>query len=139
MRATRNSGITFPPEGLDLEAVKKYQARVCPPDLVPPTPVAVAGKVKRRGVRWRALLPFGKRKRRASSDSDEFKDDLERLFQEGLASGAADISSLFMSQAPTASFLAVHQDALIETVATGTAYDPPTIGGHMEDIDDIEW
>jgi hypothetical protein len=50
-----------------------------------------------------------------------------------------DIPSLFMSQAPTASFLEQHQDALIETVATGTAYDPPTIGGHMEDIDDDEW
>jgi hypothetical protein len=50
-----------------------------------------------------------------------------------------DLANLFMSQATTASFLAVHQDALIETVATTTGYDPPTIGGRMDDIDDVEW
>jgi TPR repeat protein len=54
-------------EGLDVEAVKRYQARVCPPDLVAPTTVAFADKAKQCGQMAAARVPIEELKRLADS------------------------------------------------------------------------
>jgi serine/threonine protein kinase len=54
-------------EGLDLDVVKAYQARVCPPDLVPPTTIAFAQRAKQHAPVARAAVPIEELRRLADS------------------------------------------------------------------------